>query len=272
MNIFISYSHADSVFALRLSSVLETDGYDVFVDNKIPIGNNIYKDIGEGIAKADVVIPIISPNSNNSTFVRNETVSMLSFFDKGKMPLVIPIVIGKDTSIPIEISRFNYLVIPYDDESSAFSHLKDSKTISKLNEELENDAINNVRLIAAAHYEKINKAKEEKLKSETKVKHELSKYIEGVFSTLRENEKRNKKAAFWYYGISIFSLLATIIVISLMLYQLDLEEILFERLIVLGIISLIIAVILVSLSKLLFTLAKSFMVESIRCSDRIHAI
>ena len=55
MNVFISYSHADNEFACKLSYILESDGYDVFIDNKIPIGNNIYKDIGKGIAKADVV-------------------------------------------------------------------------------------------------------------------------------------------------------------------------------------------------------------------------
>ena len=44
MNIFISYSHMDKEFALKLSSALEADGYDVFIDNKIPIGNNIYKE------------------------------------------------------------------------------------------------------------------------------------------------------------------------------------------------------------------------------------
>lgn len=39
-----------------------------------------------------------------------------------------------------------------------------------------------------------------------------------------------------------------------------------------GVTCLFIIIILISLSKLLFTLAKSFMVEAIRCSDRIHAI
>lgn len=89
MNIFISYSHIDKEFALKLSSALEADGYDVFIDNKIPIGNNIYKDIGKGIAKADAVIVVISKNSNGSHFVANETISMLSFLDKGRIPLVI---------------------------------------------------------------------------------------------------------------------------------------------------------------------------------------
>lgn len=39
-----------------------------------------------------------------------------------------------------------------------------------------------------------------------------------------------------------------------------------------GLSSLFMVIILISLSKLMFTLAKSFMVESIRCSDRFHAI
>lgn len=59
MNIFISYSHIDNEFTLKLSSALESDGYSVFIDNKIPIGNNIYKDIGKGIAKADAVIVVM---------------------------------------------------------------------------------------------------------------------------------------------------------------------------------------------------------------------
>lgn len=114
MNIFISYSHIDNEFALKLSSALESDGYDVFIDNKIPIGNNIYKDIGKGIAKADAVIVVVSKNSNRSHFVANETISMLSFLDKGRMPLVIPVVLGTDTQLPADLNRFNYIVIPYE--------------------------------------------------------------------------------------------------------------------------------------------------------------
>jgi hypothetical protein len=47
MNVFVSYSHSDSEFALNLFSVLESDGYKGFVDNKMPIGNNIYRDIAD---------------------------------------------------------------------------------------------------------------------------------------------------------------------------------------------------------------------------------
>lgn len=276
MNIFVSYSHADSDFALNLASVLESDGYDVFVDNKIPIGNNIYRDIGKGIAKADAVIVIVSPNSNGSPFVANETVSMLSFFDRGKMPLVIPIVIGKDTAVPFSISRFNYIVIPYDEDNNdnlSINYTKHGPTVTKvLNNELEKDAIEKVRLILAAHDEKLKEAEKEKQKSEAKVKTGLSKYIDEVFTTLKGNEKRNKRFAGGLYFLSAFSLVATLLIIIIIFTRIDIVNTQLEYLIVYGIVCLFLTIILVSFSKMLFTLAKSFMVEGIRCSDRIHAI
>lgn len=276
MNIFISYSHIDNGFALKLSSALEADGYDVFIDNKIPIGNNIYKDIGKGIAKADAVIVVISKSSNKSHFVANETISMLSFLDKGRMPLVIPVVLGTDTPLPVDLNRFNYIVIPYESEKNNSNNLSIEYGVHgekiRLDKSLEKDAIEKIRLILAAHDEKIKQGEEERRKSEEKVKTGLSKYIEGVFANLKESEKRNKKFAFWLYLVSIISLIATIVIAVVFATNRDWQTATIENIITHGVACLFIVVILISLSKLLFTLAKSFMVEAIRCSDRIHAI
>ena len=276
MNIFISYSHMDNGFALKLSSALEADGYDVFIDNKIPIGNNIYKDIGKGIAKADVVIVVISKASNRSHFVANETISMLSFLDKGRMPLVIPVVLGTDTQLPTDLNRFNYIVIPYENEKDNSNNLSIEYSAHgakvKLDKSLEKDAIEKIRLILAAHNEKIKQDEQERRKSEEKVKTGLSKYIEDVFTNLKESEKRNKKFAFWLYLVSIISLLTTIIIAFIFVANRDWQTANIEYMIAYGVTCLFIIIILISLSKLLFTLAKSFMVEAIRCSDRIHAI
>ena len=275
MNIFISYSHADSDFALKLASSLESDGYDVFIDNKIPIGNNIYKDVGRGIAKADAVIVIVSKYSNNSSFVANETVSMLSFLDRGRMPLVIPVVIGKNTPLPLDLNRFNYIVIPYENEND-HENLSMEYTLHgakiHLDKSLEKDAIEKVRLILAAHDEKIKKDEQEKKESEEKVKIGLSKYIDEVFENLKNSEKQNKRTAFWLYLVSIFSLIGTIIIAILFFVN---EKSYVNDMItvaIYGIVCVFIVIMLISLSKLLFTLAKSFMVEAIRCSDRRHAI
>lgn len=273
MNIFISYSHADSDFALKLASNLESDGYDVFIDNKIPIGNNIYKDIGKGIAKAEAVIVIVSKNSNNSTFVANETISMLSFLDRGRMPLVIPVVIGKNTPLPLDLNRFNYIVIPYENERKQ-NLTKESTYDTKihLDKSLEKDAIEKIRLILAAHDEKIKKEEQEKKQSEEKVKIGLSRYIEEVFENLQKNEKQNKRTAFWLYSVSIFSLISTIVIAIIFFAKEKSYENDVISLATYGIVCIFIVIMLISLSKLLFTLAKSFMVEAIRCSDRRHAI
>ena len=84
MNIFISYSHIDNGFALKLSSALEADGYDVFIDNKIPIGNNIYKDIGKGIAKADAVIVVISKILIKVILLQTRLYPCFLFWTKGE--------------------------------------------------------------------------------------------------------------------------------------------------------------------------------------------
>ena len=271
MNIFISYSHIDNEFALKLSSALESDGYDVFIDNKIPIGNNIYKDIGKGIAKADAVIVVVSKNSNRSHFVANETISMLSFLDKGRMPLVIPVVLGTDTQLPADLNRFNYIVIPYENGNLSIEYSMYGPKV-KLDKSLEEDAIEKIRLILAAHDEKIKQNEEEQRKSEEKVKTGLSNYIKDVFANLKESEKRNKKFAFWLYLVSIISLIATIVIAVAFVVNRDWQTLNVEYMIAYGVVCLFVIIILISLSKLLFTLAKSFMVEAIRCSDRIHAI
>ena len=77
---------------------------------------------------------------------------------------------------------------------------------------MEKDAIEKIRLILAAHDEKIKKNEQEKKESEEKVKIELSKYISGVFDNLKKSEKTNKSFAFWLYTVSIISLVVTIII------------------------------------------------------------
>ena len=137
---------------------------------------------------------------------------------------------------------------------------------------MEEDAIEKIRLIRAAHDEKIKQSEEEQRKSEEKVKTGLSNYIEDVFINLKKSEKRNQKFAFWLYFVSIISLIATIVIAVIFVVNRDLQTANVEYMIAYGVACLFIIIILISLSKLLFTLAKSFMVEAIRCSDRIHAI
>ena len=257
MNVFISYSHKDSEFVLNLVSGLEQDGHNVFYDKKLAIGINLIDQLGKKLANADAVIFIISQNSNNSEFVSNEILSISSLSSKGKAPLIIPIVIGDHTFIPYDIARYNFI---YVSDSNDQTYANDIQV-----------AIDKVRLTLSAHDENQKKAKQEKEKIEAKVKNGLSQYIDDVFVTLQKNEKRNKWFAYGLYSLSAIALIG----IPLIIYftaHIDILSTENEKLIAYGVIYLFFTIILVSFSKLFFTLAKAFMVESIRCSDRIHAI
>ena len=67
-------------------------------------------------------------------------------------------------------------------------------------------------------------------------------------------------------------MITTIVIAVIFAANRDWKKANIEYMVTYGVTCLFIIIILISLSKLLFTLAKSFMVEAIRCSDRIHAI
>lgn len=273
MHIFISYSHLDSDFAFKLSSLIKEDGYSVFIDQEILPGNNVYKEIGKEIAKADAIIVIISENSNKSFYVANEMQAILSHYKSREAPLILPVVLGTSTELPVDLNGFIYVRVPYMSEINNRSlQGYDSKVYNKtLNFPNEKEAIEKIRFILSVHAGQIKQEIQEKKESEIKVKEGLSKYIKDVFVTLKQSEKRNRAFALWLYLISVLSMISVIAVLVFAVNK-QLQGSTIEHLIFVSVVSLLICIMLISLSKLFFTLAKAFMVEAIRCSDRIHAI
>lgn len=127
------------------------------------------------------------------------------------------------------------------------------------------------------HAEKLKSTEQERQESVRKVEVALSGYIEPVFARLRESEALYKKLANRLYLCSASALIVTIVIAIILLNRADriMSALAGEgtvNLIIYGILGLSIIIIMISLSRFLFTLAKSYMVESIRCSDRVHAI
>ncbi len=72
-SVFISYSHADSVFANRLHEALQSKGIRAWFDNKdMRLGDDIYEQIDRGITHWDKVLLCGSKNSLNSWWVDSE--------------------------------------------------------------------------------------------------------------------------------------------------------------------------------------------------------
>lgn len=73
MRIFISHSHLDSEPVARIATRLQADGHDVWVDTqRLALGDNILEKIEKGLEDADVLIVIVSQNSQRSQWVQRE--------------------------------------------------------------------------------------------------------------------------------------------------------------------------------------------------------
>lgn len=99
----------------------------------------------------------------------------------------------------------------------------------------------------------------------------MSAFIKGTLDRLEKNERRNRIMAYICYIASciclafavLFSLHRTDIVFQIKEWQMVMSKT------ISGVLTL---VLILALGRLLFILGKSFMVEAIRNSDRIHAI
>ena len=71
---FLSYSHADKELATKLANTLRASGVDVWFDkwDILPGDSLIQKIFEEGLANADVFMVLVSKNSVNSRWVRQE--------------------------------------------------------------------------------------------------------------------------------------------------------------------------------------------------------
>ncbi len=98
--LFVSYSRVDSLFALRLVRDLKQHGIPTWFDQlDIGPGLNWDEEIERALARADVVLVILSQHSVSSENVKNEIGHALELKKQ-----VIPLLIGK-CAVPLMITR-----------------------------------------------------------------------------------------------------------------------------------------------------------------------
>ena len=99
--VFISYSHSDHDFASRLKSKLEKNSIDVWIDSQeILPGDSLIEKIRDGLDKSQFVCAILSKNSINSRWVKQELdIAMNQQIESGFVK-VIPLVLEKKLNLP----------------------------------------------------------------------------------------------------------------------------------------------------------------------------
>ena len=245
MKIYISYPRTEHGFVADLAGVLRKRGYEVFFDDDIPVGADWSKVLSEKIAEADAIIVVYSGN------VRPGQAREV-LYSQASQKLIIPVVIGNDSEVPYDISRIQGI---YVNSTKQFDDIKQQVLLAL-----------NTYSAQAKEEAKADKEAQELLQKG------INSHIEGVLDRLKTLEKRQKIYAGILYALSAIVLLLTIIVAIIFLARTDFSSVAVETVAIVGVTYLLIAVLIISFSKFLFTLAKSFMVEAIRCSDRIHAI
>lgn len=248
MKVFLSYrlKEPEVSYGRDLKYFLEKEGHQVFFeDDKDPTIGAFAAD--RKLSEADVIILLLSENGDIPI---SDKLYALRNYKMAFQPLVIPVLFKEGIRVPFIPPGFWYVEL-------CAEGMEQGKLFDQI-------------LFAIKTYEVAKKQKEEEQKEkEEKVQAGLSTYLSDTMARLKENEARNMVLAYVLYGLSLVPL-AVSIVIALRTSITNAENTI--AMAVQAITAFFVILLFVSMSKLLFTLAKSFMVESIRCSDRIHAI
>jgi TIR domain len=101
LRIFISYNHADKAFARRMVLDLRAEGIDIWFDElEMKPGDSLLYRISDAIESIDFLIVALSPESVNSTWVKQELeMAMTLQLSEGRVR-VIPVMV-RDCAIPL---------------------------------------------------------------------------------------------------------------------------------------------------------------------------
>jgi len=124
MTTFISYSRANSDFAVRLAKDLKAAGYDVWLDQlDIPTGARWDDELEKALRTCSTFLIILSPQSIESQNVKDEIGYAI---DAGKH--ILPIMI-KQCEVPFRLRRFQYVDFTREDHDEYPERFSETKAL-----------------------------------------------------------------------------------------------------------------------------------------------
>ena len=114
MLVFVSHSSKDRAAVDRIVERLKKDGHDIWIDNlRINPGDNIAKKIEEGLSDSDAFIAVISSNSLQSEYVRQEFSFIALQQISKRQQIIIPVRID-ECSVPSYLADRQYVDLSQD--------------------------------------------------------------------------------------------------------------------------------------------------------------
>lgn len=248
--VYISYNTKDRGIANSISEGLKSLGHEILIDvDMLMAGDSMRSKLQAGIRNADGVIVIITDNSLKSQFVLTEigTARTLSETDSSKF--FIPILIG-DIEVPPIVQDIFCLRISLAEIDIGLTKLD-------------------------ASILKFQANREEEVQQVERFETNVGQYVKEVISKLEKREKSNKLIGQSWYVLGYGALLGGVVSAVTDLIDISVlneNEIDLGVYILLGFKSIIVIGLLIALSKYAFNLGKSYVHESLKNADRIHAI
>ena len=259
-NIYISYQHTDSEIVKQISKKLIARGHKILLDDSVlKVGQDWRKVLLESLRNADGVIVIITEKSLKSNYVVSEVGTARAYVaESANKKFLIPVIYG-EIPIPNFIDDL-YCIRLYDDSFD--------ETIEKID------------ISISGFLGRQEADKENKIIAKQEVETKAADFIKDTTLALKKRESHNKFVAYFCYLVGITMLIYGVDVgINGFKSLTEIQNLLDKHpnqvwgiytLIVLK--SIIVIGLLIAVSKYVFTLGKSFMHESLRNADRIHAI
>jgi hypothetical protein len=248
VKVFFSYSQADEQLVRQVAEPLKNH-YDVFfASESISAGQSFQSAISEELKNTDVIIYMLTENSVKSKWVNMEIGIAIGYLQQKGKPLVIPVVFD-DVSLPPQLLNIQ----------SLFGRRDDIQLVTD-------------KIIHAITYwiGSYQAKKDKNIELQSNVKENASIYIEESLKELRHKERQfYKVAVLWYITSFVLLFVGIGLPFSRIFKPLphDMMEIISSITF-----SLILIALLTALARFSFILGKSYMVESLRNSDRLHAI
>ena len=248
MRVFIAYSSSDLELVSKVSSALRQFGHEVVRDETfLEPGDNIANRIREELLKSDALVVMWSKSARTSSNLLME----LSFFigAAGSRP-VFPVLLD-DSDIPVDIAGTRYYRAEGNDPSAIARIV--ASGLSKIEGEQQQS-----KIVAEQRKQEVEKSSE--------------KYIADSLDSLVKREKKYQWWSLICYFLGYASILGGL---AYAVSRITQEPPKFEDVsqsIYVSTLTLTAIGFLGAASRFTFVLGKSFMVESLRNHDRIHAI
>lgn len=100
-HIFISYSHKDKDYVHKLQEVLQTEGFEIWIDDRIDYGAEWPKVIQDRLDECEVFIVVVSENAYKSKWVQNEVARA----GRKKKP-IFPLLLHGEPWLSVEATQY----------------------------------------------------------------------------------------------------------------------------------------------------------------------